>query len=89
MEDLIKKEQKALVAKILAERDRAVISLDEEWAWQILKDGGIKHKPPRKQILAGLHKARIDLESAPESLKQKSRKWLEVRGMSPDRGKYS
>jgi len=68
----------AMLDKLIAERDRKIIALDEDWARKILAEEGIHH-PPRKQVLAGLHRARAALATAPRELRQASRKWLKTR----------
>lgn len=61
----------------LAERNRALLELDMEWAartWTGTKDPNV--------WLIAMHKSRYEITSLPDAARHASRAWLEERGYS-------
>lgn len=63
-------------------RNKALITLDKEQLTSLFKIAGVPIPEDEETFWAGIHKARIQVESMPSLLKTESKKWLEERGFS-------
>jgi len=57
--------------------------MDRKKVMKYLRDIGADIPANEEVFLAGLHKARIEITTMPESAKEESRKWLTAHGFRP------
>ena len=69
--------------KLIKERDEALLSLDKDKIIKTFKKYGVCIPKDERIFWAGIHKARIEVLSFPEDVKNVSIKWLIENGFYP------
>lgn len=68
------------ISEYIKKRDKALITLDKEKLEELFTDTDTEIPEDEEVFWAGVHKARIQVTSMPETLKDESRMWLLANG---------